>query len=102
MWEDRIIRENPIEYFKRTGKSKIRPIKVTYNFAMLIVRTTVYFNPLRVFMPLSAALFTSGIAKMTHEIVVGGGLAEASIFLMLGSCQTVALGLIADMISKRV
>jgi glycosyltransferase involved in cell wall biosynthesis len=92
----------PIEYFKRTGKSKIRPIKDTYNFAMLIVRTTVYFNPLRVFMPLGATLFSAGAFKMAHEIVVGGGLAEASVFLMLGSCQTVALGLIADMINKRV
>lgn len=92
----------PIEYFKRTGKSKIRPIKDTYNFAMLIVRTTVYFNPLRVFMPLGATLFSAGAFKMAHEIVVSGGLAEASVFLMLGSCQTVALGLIADMINKRV
>lgn len=92
----------PIEYYKRTGKSKIRPIKDTYNFAMLIVRTTVYFNPLRVFMPLSAGLFTTGIAKMGHEIIYTGGLAEASIFLLLGSCQTVALGLIADMINKRI
>ena len=92
----------PIEYFKRTGKSKIRPIKDTYNFAMLIVRTTVYFNPLRVFMPIGATLFSAGTVKMAHEIVVGGGLAEASVFLLLGSCQTVALGLIADMINKRV
>ncbi len=92
----------PIEYFERTGKSKIRPIKDTYNFAMLIVRTTVYFNPLRVFMPLSAALFTSGVAKMGHEIIYTGGLAETSIFLLLGSCQTVALGLIADMINKKI
>lgn len=92
----------PIEYFKRTGKSKIRPIKDTYNFAMLIVRTTVYFNPLRVFMPLGATLFSAGAFKLAHEILVGGGLAEASVFLMLGSCQMVALGLIADMINKRV
>ena len=53
-------------------------------------------------MPLSAALFTSGIAKMGHEIIYTGGLAEASIFLLLGSCQTVALGLIADMINKKI
>ena len=92
----------PINYFKRKGKSKIHPIKDTYRFFMLIVRTTVYFNPLRVFMPLGIILGTLGMGKLAHEIIVTGGLAETSVLLLLGAFQTIALGLIADMINKRI
>ena len=91
-----------IDYYKRAGKSKIHPIKDTYRFFMLIVRTTVYFNPLRVFMPIGTVLGTLGMAKLAHEIIVTGGLAETSVLLLLASFQTIALGLIADMINKRI
>jgi len=96
------VKYTPIEYYVRKGKSKIHPIKDTYRFFMLIVRTTVYFNPLRVFMPLGAGLGTLGMGKLAHEIIVTGGLAETSVLLLLGSFQTIALGLIADMINKRI
>ena len=92
----------PIAYHKRTGKSKIRPIRDTCNFFMLIVRTVLYFNPLRVFMPAGFALLLLGLAKLTHEIITGGGLAETSVLLILAAFQTVALGLLADMIDKRL
>ena len=92
----------PIEYHKRKGRSKIRPVRDTYNFFMLIVRTTLYFNPLKVFMPVGFILFVLGLSKMGHEIATGGGLAETSILLILTAFQTVALGLLADMIDKRL
>ena len=92
----------PIAYYKRTGKSKIKPVRDTYNFFMLIIRTVLYFNPLRVFMPAGFALLLLGLAKMAHEIAIGGGLAETSVLLLLAAFQTVALGLLADMIDKRL
>jgi len=92
----------PIAYYKRTGKSKIKPIRDTYNFFMLIVRTTLYFNPLKVFLPAGFVLGMLGLGKMAHEIFVGGGLAETSVLLVLAAFQTVALGLLADMIDKRL
>ena len=92
----------PIAYYKRTGKSKIKPIRDTYNFFMLIVRTTLYFNPLKVFLPAGFVLGMLGLGKMAHEILIGGGLAETSVLLILAAFQTVALGLLADMIDKRL
>ena len=92
----------PIDYYKRTGKSKIKPIRDTYNFFMLIVRTTLYFNPLKIFMPAGFLLLLLGMGKMAHEIITGGGVAETSVLLILGAFQTVALGLLADMIDKRL
>jgi glycosyltransferase involved in cell wall biosynthesis len=39
----------PIDYEKRKGRSKIRPIRDTLGFFGLIIRTVLYFNPLRAF-----------------------------------------------------
>src|SRR5262249_12655404 len=39
----------PVDYYKRKGMSKIRPFRDTYNFFMLVIRTIMYFDPLRVF-----------------------------------------------------
>ena len=53
-----------IDYHARLGESKIRPWHA-YEFTLLILRTIVYFNPLKVFVPLAAEsseglLLTSG------------------------------------------
>jgi hypothetical protein len=69
---------------------------------MLIVRTTLYFNPLKVFMPVGFLLLAAGLAKLAHEIALSGGIAETSVLLILAAFQTVALGLVADMIDKRL
>jgi hypothetical protein len=41
-----------IDYLKREGKSKIRPIADTLNFARLILRTVMFFHPRRTLAPL--------------------------------------------------
>ena len=53
-------------------------------------------------MPISFGLFTLGLAKLGHEIYTAGGVAETSVFLVLASFQMAALGLLADMIDKRL
>ena len=48
-----------IHYRQRIGKSTFRPIQDTYNYLVTIIRTIVYFDPLRLLMPVS--LFTFGV-----------------------------------------
>ena len=52
----------PIEYGKRVGQSKIKPIDFI-NFMILILRVVTLFNPLRVFIPLGLALIALGMGK---------------------------------------
>ncbi|MFH1562317.1 MAG: glycosyltransferase family 2 protein, partial [Nitrospirota bacterium] len=40
---DYLVKFIPIDYLERQGKSKIRPIRDTYNFLTLIIRTVMYF-----------------------------------------------------------
>lgn len=88
----------PIEYFKRSGGvSSFHPIKDTYNYLSLMIRTIMYFNPLRIFLPLTGMIFLIGIAKATYDfarfqrIGVMDGLVILTGFIVLMS------GLLADL-----
>jgi glycosyltransferase involved in cell wall biosynthesis len=88
----------PIEYGKRVGKSKIRPMDFL-NFLILILRISTLFNPLRVFIPLGLIFFAIGTVKFAIDLTFGD-LSETVIFAYLAAIMVWSLGLIADMISR--
>ena len=88
----------PIEYGQRIGKSKIRYTDF-FNFILLVVRAIVLFSPLRVFLPLGAALFAMGMVKLIYDFVIGN-ISESAIFCLLAAIMIWSLGLIADMIAR--
>ncbi|MDW4549865.1 glycosyltransferase family 2 protein [Defluviimonas sp. D31] len=88
----------PIEYGRRVGKSKIRPVDFI-NFIILVLRVIVLFNPLRIFIPLGLALMALGLVKFVYDIFIGN-LSETTIFAFLAAIMIWSLGLIADMISR--
>lgn len=89
---------HPIEYGKRVGKSKIRPVDFV-NFIILVLRIIVLFNPLRVFIPLGLLFFGLGAAKLVYDIFLWN-LSESAIFTFLIAIMLWSLGLIADMITR--
>ena len=58
---------HPINYNRRVGSSKIRP-RHAGQFFLLILRTIVFFNPLKVFMPLGALFFLAALAKFVYDV----------------------------------
>lgn len=92
----------PIEYGKRIGKSKIHPIKDTINFIQLIYRTIMYFNPLKIFVPISIIVFISFIVLLGYDIFVENNLTDKTIIALEIFIQIVVIGLIGDLISKRL
>ena len=92
----------PIEYHRRTGRSKIRPIRDTLNFMQLIVRMVMYFNPLRVFIPLSLMLFLASFCALVYRAIVGKGAAALSVILFVAGIQVFTTGMIADLIDRRL
>ncbi len=91
----------PIDYHKRTGSSKIRPIADTFNFIVLILRVSVYFEPLKVFLPTAGALALAGTIWGVRQIMADAGLGEAPVLLLVSALQILLVGLIADMISRK-
>ncbi len=84
----------PIDYHARLGQSKIRP-RHAYDFTILILRTIVFFNPLKVFIPLGAALAAAGIAKTIYDIT-RDNLSESAVLGIVGALVVWAVGLLAD------
>lgn len=88
----------PIEYGKRVGKSKIKPMDFI-NFIILILRISTLFNPLRVFIPLGLALFLFGFIKLIYDLTQAN-FSDTVVFSFLAAIMIWSLGLIADMISR--
>jgi len=84
----------PIDYLQRLGTSKIRP-RHAYDFLLLILRTIVFFNPLKVFLPLGAAMAATGLVKLAYDIV-RDNLSETAVLGLLGALVIWAVGLLAD------
>lgn len=84
----------PINYLARLGESKIRP-RHAYDFTILILRTIVFFNPLKVFIPLGGALALIGLAKFVYD-VWKDNLSETTLLGALGALIIWAVGLLAD------
>lgn len=92
----------PIAYYKRIGRSTFHPIRDTYNYLTLVVRTIMYFNPLRAFIPISIILLALGLAKMIYDILnYNWHFAPSTVMLMMTWIQVTAIGLLADLIVRR-
>jgi hypothetical protein len=88
----------PIDYHKRVGFSKVRALHV-YDFLLVILRTAIYFNPLRFFLPLGAVFFVAGSVKLVFDIV-HRAFSLASGILLLAALVIWALGLLSDQLSR--
>ncbi|MDI6735742.1 MAG: glycosyltransferase family 2 protein [bacterium] len=92
----------PIDYLQRQGKSKIRPIRDTYNFSTLIIRTVMYFNPLKIFVPIGIILFLMAMLVFVYSKFVLDKVMDITVVVILMSAvQIVAIGLLADLVDKR-
>ena len=92
----------PIEYYHRTGKSKIRPLHDTMNFLQMIVRTILYFNPLRIFLPVGTGLLLTSTTLFVLRLFKGGGFAVTIPMFLLAGIQVLAIGMLADLIDRRM
>jgi len=95
---DHLVRFDAIDYRAREGESKIRP-RHAYDFFLLILRTIVYFNPLKIFLPVGAAFFLAGLAKFAYD-VTRENLSESAIFAFITGFLVWGLGLLSDQLSR--
>lgn len=93
----------PIDYAKRVGRSKIRPIRDTLNFVQLIIRTILLFEPLRIFLPVAFFMFAGAAGVFFYSLIFLDRLMDMTTTLLaVGALQMLAIGMLADMINKRL
>jgi glycosyltransferase involved in cell wall biosynthesis len=59
----------PIDYAKRAGTSKFHFVGDAYRYILQVLRMVMYFNPIKVLMPLALTLFIVGIVKAVVDVI---------------------------------
>jgi glycosyltransferase involved in cell wall biosynthesis len=59
----------PIEYAKRAGTSKFHFVRDAYRYILQVLRMVMYFNPIKVLMPLALVMLFGGGLKAAFDIV---------------------------------
>jgi len=92
-----------IDYAQRGGRSKIQPIRDTLRFAGLIVRTVLYFNPLKIFYPAAALVTLALLGLLWHDLFVEKppNLGDKTVLMFVALVQILTVGLLADLIDKK-
>ena len=87
----------PVEYGKREGKSKIRPLYDFMNFTMMIFRIMILFNPLKFFLPPSIIMGMIGGVFLVRDIL-DYNVAQTSLLMLINGFILFAIGLLAEAI----
>jgi glycosyltransferase involved in cell wall biosynthesis len=91
----------PIPYARRSGTSKFRPVHDAYQYLLQVLRMVMYFNPLRVLMPVALWLLGVGIVKAIYDLVAHPfRIATNTILLVLCGIILASLALLADLIVR--
>jgi polyisoprenyl-phosphate glycosyltransferase len=91
----------PIDYSKRAGKSKFRFIRDAYRYILQVLRMVMYFNPLKVLMPVALFLLALGVAKGIYDQTVHPFLfAVNTVLIFVSGLITATLALLADLIVR--
>ena len=90
----------PIDYFHSIGSSKIKPIKDTMNFIVLIFKIGLYFAPMKIFFPIGAFLLLLSCGLALFSLIFLGKLADLStLIIALSGIQVLVMSLLAHLIN---
>ena len=92
------VKQIPIDYYRREGKSSIRAYDFV-NFNKLLVRLALFFNPLKLFSLISFVLFLFALGLFVFSKFYLGRLMDISVIVILmSSLQIFLFGLLAELI----
>ncbi len=90
----------PIKTTKRVGTSTVKQLKHGPETMMLMLRLTVLFDPLRVFLPVSGILILLAVVMTTLNLILYRRAIPASaVFLGISAVIIFMLGLLTDQVS---
>ena len=92
----------PIDYFKRAGRSKFHPLKDAYNYIIQVLRMVMYFNPMRVLMPVALTLLGGTFVKLVWDLVAHPfRVATNTVLLGVTGLVIACMALLADLVVRR-
>ena len=89
----------PITAAERSGKSHIRPIRDGIRFLVIIFKIATLYSPLKIFMPVSALFFTTGLGYYAYTYFTEGRFTNMSMLVISASVIIFLIGLISEQIT---
>jgi polyisoprenyl-phosphate glycosyltransferase len=91
----------PIDYAQRAGRSKFKFVSDAYKYILQILRMVMYFNPLKVLMPLALTLLTVGALKSVYDVVVHPvHIATDTVLIVITGFIIGSLALLGDLVVR--
>ena len=90
----------PIRAHQREGSSHIRILNDGARFFMVIIKIGTLFSPMRLFLPLSIALFITGLGYYSYTYMALHRFTNMSALLFLSSLFTFLIGILAELVSS--
>ena len=89
----------PITAAERSGKSHIRPIRDGIRFLVIIFKIATLYSPLKIFLPVSALFFVTGLGYYVYTYFTQGRFTNMSMLVISASVIIFLIGLISEQIT---
>jgi glycosyltransferase involved in cell wall biosynthesis len=91
----------PIQYFPRAGRSKFHWLRDTRRYILQVIRMTLSYNPLKVFLPAGLGLLAVGLVKLGFDWAERDfRLAANTLLIFFAALQVITVGLLADLVVR--
>ena len=90
----------PIEAATRKGTSHIHLLKDGLRFFVIILKIGALFSPMRLFLPVSFALFVTGVSYYSYTYFMYGRFTNMSALLFIASLLTFLIGIVSEQVSS--
>jgi len=90
-----------IDYAKRAGSSKFHFVKDAYRYILQVLRMVMYFNPIKVLMPLALWLLFAGVVKGVVDVIrYDLRVTTSTLLLFMSGLIIASMALLADLIVR--
>ncbi|CUU54489.1 Glycosyltransferase involved in cell wall bisynthesis [Parafrankia irregularis] len=91
----------PIDYAKRSGTSKFHPFRDARRYILQVLRMVMYFDPIKVLMPVALWIMGLGFAKLIADVIrYDLRVTTSTLLAILVGFQIVVLALIGDLVAR--
>ena len=89
----------PIHTPRRIGKSHIQPLRDGIRFLLIIIKIGTLYSPQKLFLPISASFFLTGLGYYLYTYLTSGRFTNMSALLFITSVLTFLIGIVSEQIS---
>ena len=89
----------PIHTPRRIGTSHIRPLRDGVRFLLIIIKVGTLYSPQKLFLPVSAGFFLTGLAYYAYTFWTAGRFTNMSALMFISAILTFLIGIVSEQIS---